>query len=549
MRIPYRPALLSIPSTLTRESLLADIGSGVTVGIIALPLAIGFGIASGVSPMQGLWTAIIAGLIISMFGGSRFQIGGPTGAFIPILSGVVAAHGYAGLATATVMAGVLLTIMGIFKLGLLLRYIPFPVIAGFTSGIAVIIFLGQLPQLLGQHFDRPAHAPELIMEIIRHLSQCRWQTIVIGIIGLAITFLWPKVTYKIPAAIVAVAGTTIVATLFHWDVATIGTQFGSLKGGWPGWHLPSLSLGDMRVLAGSALTIAALGGIESLLSAAVADGMTDSKHDSNSELIGQGLANIVAPFFGGFAATGAIARTAANIRGGAKSPLSGAVHSVVLLIFVLFAAPLAGDIPLAALAAVLIGVAVRMAEWHTFAELWHSSLPDFAVCMTAFLLTVVFDLTVGVSVGLVIAVVLFVKRMEDVANVHLLTPESDSEPDGSNSLRGKTVPEGVVLFRFEGPLFFAAVEKLEVALRTHTGKPKVVIFRMRHVPSIDATALHSLEVTMEKMSRDGVHVIFTAVQPQPMNVLVKSGVADKLGRAHFCDNIDLALAFSQRLLA
>ena len=299
---------------------------------------------------------------------------------------------------------------------------------------------------------------------------------------------------------------------------------------------------------GSALTIAALGGIESLLSAAVADGMTDSKHDSNSELIGQGLANIVAPFFGGFAATGAIARTAANIRGGARSPLSGVVHALALLMFVLFAAPLASDIPLAALAAVLIGVAVRMAEWHTFVELWHSSRPDFAVCMTAFLLTVIFDLTVGVAVGLVIAVVLFVKRMEDVADVRLLTPDSDSELDGSNSLRGKTVPEGVVLFRFEGPLFFAAVEKLEVALRTHTGKPKVVIFRMRHVPSIDATALHSLEVTIEKMRRDGVHVLFTSVQPQPMKVLLKSGTADNIGLDNFCGSIDQALEHASRLI-
>ena len=299
---------------------------------------------------------------------------------------------------------------------------------------------------------------------------------------------------------------------------------------------------------GSALTIAALGGIESLLSAAVADGITDSKHDSNSELIGQGLANIVAPFFGGFAATGAIARTAANIRGGARSPLSGVVHALALLMFVLFAAPLASDIPLAALAAVLIGVAVRMAEWHTFVELWHSSRPDFAVCMTAFLLTVIFDLTVGVAVGLVIAVVLFVKRMEDVADVRLLTPDSDSELDGSNSLRGKTVPEGVVLFRFEGPLFFAAVEKLEVALRTHTGKPKVVIFRMRHVPSIDATALHSLEVTIEKMRRDGVHVLFTSVQPQPMKVLFKSGTADNIGLDNFCGSIDQALEHASRLI-
>jgi SulP family sulfate permease len=291
----------------------------------------------------------------------------------------------------------------------------------------------------------------------------------------------------------------------------------------------------------SSFTIAALGAIESLLSATVADGMTDTRHDSNSELIGQGLANLAAPLVGGFAATGAIARTAANIRSGARSPLAGIIHAAVLLAFVLVAAPLAKHIPLAALAAVLMGVALRMAEWDTFKELWHGSRSEFWTLLTTFTLTVVFDLTVGVSVGLVIAVVLFVKRMEEISHVRLLTPENDTEYDGSLSLRGKSVPKGVVLFRFEGPLFFAAVEKLEAALRGHTGKPRIVIFRMRHVPAIDASALHSLEVAVEKMQRDGVRILLTAVQAQPMKMLYDSGLVDKLGLENFCANLDEAL--------
>jgi SulP family sulfate permease len=545
----YRPAVLHSFHGYDRAALFADIGAGVTVGIIALPLAIGFGIASGVNPGQGLWTAIIAGFIISVLGGSRFQIGGPTGAFVPVLAGVVAVHGYQGLAVATMLAGLLLMVAGFFKLGALLRYIPYPVVAGFTSGIAVIIFLGQVPDFLGLAFKRPGDAPELVMEIGRHLTQLDWPTATVGAMGLLIVFLWPKVTRKVPAAIVAVLACAIVPRLLDWSVATIGTKFGGLPSGLPGLHFPNLSLETIRELMGSAFTIAALGAIESLLSATVADGMTDSRHDSNSELIGQGLANVVAPMFGGFAATGAIARTAANIRSGARSPLAGIIHAVVLLGFVLTAGPLAQHIPLAALAAVLMGVALRMAEWDTFKELWHSSRSEFWTLLTTFALTVVFDLTVGVSIGLAIAVVLFVRRMEDISHVRLLTPDSDTEFDGSLSLRGKTVPEGVVLFRFEGPLFFAAVEKLEAALRSHAGKPRLIVFRMRHVPVIDASALHSLEVAVEKMHRDGVHILLTAVQPQPMKVLLASGLAEVLGLANFCANIDEALERAGKLLS
>nr|MBP6785276.1 sodium-independent anion transporter [Verrucomicrobiales bacterium] len=457
-----------------RSDFVSDLGSGLTVGVIALPLAIGFGIASGAeNPGQGLWTAIVAGLVVALFGGSRFQVAGPTGAFVPVLAGIVAVHGYQGLLVATLMAGVLLVVMGALRLGALLRYIPYPVIAGFTSGIAVIIFVSQLPEFFGLTLeDRPPHLPELIWKTVSHLQAMRWQVVVTGGISLLIALFWPKRLARIPGAMVAV----LVGTLLVWwqgwsDVSTIASKFGAFPSGFSGFHLPLVSLQLLRDLAGPAFTIAALGAIESLLSATVADGMTDTRHDSNSELIGQGLANIVTPFFGGFAATGAIARTAANIRGGARSPLSGVVHSCVLLVFVFVAGSFAGYIPLATLSAVLMAVAIRMAEWDTFGELWHGARADFLVMALTFAMTVIFDLTIGVGVGLMIAVILFVRRMEEVSSVGTLTPQSDPEFDGSNSLRGKEVPEGVVLFRFEGPLFFAAAEKLEGALRSYGAKP------------------------------------------------------------------------------
>ncbi|MEO6788617.1 MAG: SulP family inorganic anion transporter, partial [Chthoniobacteraceae bacterium] len=314
------------------------------------------------------------------------------------------------------------------------------------------------------------------------------------------------------------------------------------------FHFPPVSLELIREMMAPAFTIAALGGIESLLSATVADGMADTRHDSNQELLGQGLANLCTPLIGGFAVTGAIARTAANIRSGARTPIAGIVHALVLLVVVLAAAKLAALIPLAALSAVLIGVALRMGEWDTFGEMWRASRTDFGVLLAAFALTVIFDLTIGVGGGLVIAAVLFLRRMESVTTVRLLTPENDNEYSGVNAVRGKEVPPGVVLFRFEGPLFFAAAEKLEFALRLHTGKPRIIILRMRHVPMMDATGMKAIEVAWEKMHRDGVTVLVTAIQPQPMKVMLESGLADRIGIDNFCANIDDALDRSRRLL-
>jgi SulP family sulfate permease len=549
MRASWRLTGQEARRLLLGEHFSKDLGAGLTVGLLALPLAIGFGIASGVTPAQGLWTAIIAGVLISALGGSRFQVGGPTGAFVPVLAGIVAAHGYAGLALATMMAGALLVVMGAFRLGALLRFVPYPVVAGFTSGIAVIIFTAQLNEALGLGLRMPQHIPQQVAAIATHLGSIQWQAVAISLATFAILLGWPRVTRKVPPAILAVVATSLLVHWLGWPVETIGTKFGGIPAGLPGWQFPEISLDRLRDLLGAAATIAALGAIESLLSATVADGMTDTRHDSNRELVGQGIANLVAPLFGGIAATGAIARTAASIRSGARTRRAGIIHALVLLVIALVAAPFAKYIPLATLSAILVVVALRMAEWHTFVELWRGPRTDFAVMIATFALTVALDLTAGVGCGMVMAVVLFLRRMEEMTHIRLLTPDSDTEMEGSLSLRGKDVPEGVVLFRFHGPLFFAAADKLEVALKGSGGRPRAVIFRMRFVPLMDASGLHALEIAVEKMQRDGVHVLLTAVQPQPMKVMHESGLADRIGLDNFSASIDQALDRARRILA
>ncbi len=545
----FCPAIFPALRDYRRGDFFADLSAGLTVGIIALPLAIGFGIASGVTPQQGLWTGIIAGLAVALLGGSRFQIAGPTGAFVPVLFSIVAQHGYGGLALATLMAGVMLIVLGALKMGRLLKFFPYPVVAGFTSGIAVIIFCGQLNEFLGLGLKMPEHVPQQLAVLGSQLRGVNWHALGIGALSLAILYLWPRLTKRVPASIVAVVVTALVAHFCAWQVATIGSKFGGVPSGLPGWHFPAISIDAMRDLMAPAFTIAALGAIESLLSAMVADGMADTHHDPNQELFAQGIANILCPFAGGIAATGAIARTAANIRNGARTPIAGVIHSLVLLLVALVAAPLARYIPLAALSAILLTVAIRMAEWHTWIELWRGPRSDFGVMAAAFGLTVIFDLTIGVGAGLMMATVLFLRQMEAVTHIRIVTPESEPEGVGSHSIRGKDVPAGVVLYRIEGPLFFAAAEKLEHALRGSGGEPKVIIFRMRNVPAMDASGLHAFEVAIGKLHRDGVKIILTAVQPQPMKVMFESGLVDRLGEQKFCADLDEALAKARRLLA
>ncbi len=539
--MPFQPESFRSWRSYDRRSLVADVLSGVTVGVIALPLAIGFGIASGVTPNQGLWTAIVAGLVISLLGGTRFQIGGPTGAFVPVLALIVAQHGYEGLALATMMAGVMLILMGALKMGRLIKFIPYPVTAGFTSGIAVIIFTGQLNEFMGLGLKMPDHVPQQVGVLWAHLAATNGYALGLGALTLLIAFGLPKVARKVPPSIVAVIVCTVLTQWLHLPVATIQSKFGTIPSGWPGWHFPAVSLDLMRELMVPAFTIAALGAIESLLSAMVADGLADTRHDSNQELIGQGIANVLTPLVGGIAVTGAIARTAANIRNGARSPLSGVVHSFMLLLVALFAASYAGMIPLACLSGILIGVAVRMAEWDTFPEIWRGPKADFAVLMAAFTLTVIFDLTIGVGIGLMMAAGLFVKRMEELTQIKLVTPETEVE-SGGHSIAGKDVPEGVVLYRIEGPFFFAAAEKLEAALRNSGGRPRAVILRLRNVPTMDMSGLHAFEVVVHKLRRDGVRILLTAVQPLPFAVMEKAGLVELIGRAKFCADIDEALA-------
>ena len=543
----FRPKLFESLRGYDRATFLSDLAAGVTVGVVALPLAIGFAIASGVEPSRGLWTAIIAGFVISIMGGSLVQIGGPTGAFVPILFGIVAKYGYDGLVVATIMAGVMLVVMGALKLGSLIKFIPYPVTSGFTSGIAVIIFVGQLKEFLGLSVTMPAHTPEQVAAIAQNIVQTQWPALGLGLLALAILILWPKAWRRVPASIVAVVVTTILVVVFQINVPTIGSKFGGIPRGLPSISFPKLGFLQVQDLMIPALTITMLGAIESLLSAIVADGMIESRHDSNQELMGQGLANILCPFFGGISATGAIARTATNIRSGAKTPVAGIIHSVTLLVIVLVAAPLAFSIPLTALSAVLLVVAYRMGEWDNFPELWRGPKSDFVVLMVTFAMTVVFDLTIAVGVGLTMAGALFVKRMEEITHIRLVTPESELDV-GGGSIRGKNVPEGVLVYRIEGPFFFGAAEKLETALERYSTVPRVVIFRMRTVPAVDATGLHALEVMLDKFHRKGTQLILSGVQPQPMKVLYNAGFIDKIGLDNVCANIDAALTQARRLI-
>ena len=527
---------------------MADLGAGVTVGIVALPLAIGFGIASGVTPGQGLWTAIIAGVLISALGAPSVQIGGPTGAFVPILAAIVATYGYAGLAVATVMAGVFLVIMGVCKAGNLIKFIPYPVIAGFTSGIAVIIFAGQLKEFLGLSVAMPRHTPDMIWTVISHIRDSNLLSVALGLLALAILILWPRRWRALPASIIAVIIPTLLVAAFSLRVHTIGSAFGGIPAGFPRPHFPHLRFSQIHELMIPAMTIAMLGAIESLLSAMVADGMIERHHDSNQELIGQGIANIICPIFGGIPATGAIARTATNIRSGGRTPIAGIIHSLTLLLIVLVAAPLARFIPLASLSAVLFVVAYKMGEWDNFPELARTTRSDFAVLLITFGLTVFFDLTVAVGAGLAIAITLFVRRMEEIAHVKLVTPETDIEIR-TDSLRDLHIPPGVVIFRIEGPFFFGVAEKLEYALDRSRAVPRILIFRVRNVPAMDASGLRALEHTWDRFHRRGTLILLSGVQPQPMKILLRSGFIDRIGLDNICPNIDEALLRAASLLA
>jgi len=525
--------------------LIPDVVAGITVGIIALPLAIGFGIASGVSPSQGLWTAIIAGFLISALGGSFVQVGGPTGAFVPILFSIAGLYGYEGLALATMMAGVFLFAIGAFRLGGLIKFIPYSVVAGFTSGIAVVIAVGQLKQLLGLDLKLPAETLAQFWGILTHMGGTQWQSLLLGLFSLAIIIGWPKRWRRVPPSIVAILLTAVIVYLWNPDphaVATIGSKFGAdAMVGLPHLHWPAISFARIQQLMGPALTITMLGAIESLLSAMVADGMIETRHDSNQELMGQGIANFICPFFGGISATGAIARTATNVRAGGRTPVSGIIHAVTLLLIALVAAPLAQYLPLASLSAVLLVVAFRMGEWRNFKEMARGPRSDYLVLLVTFGMTVGFDLSIAVGFGMALAFILFVRQMEEITHVRIITEESDVGL-GGDSIRDKAVPEGVLVYRIEGPFFFGVAEKLEDTLDSAEITPRVVIFRMRAVPAIDGTGLRALQIMGQKFKRRDTKLILSGVQPQPMKVLFNSGFVDKIGLDNICPDIDASLA-------
>src|SRR5918994_5535031 len=539
------PKLVTTLHTYTRQQFAADLVAGVIVGVVALPLAIAFAIASGVTPDRGLYTAIVAGFLISALGGSRVQIGGPTGAFVVIVYGIVQKYGVDGLTVATIIAGLLLIGFGLARLGGAIKFIPFPVVTGFTSGIGIILIVQQLRDVLGL---RLASAPPELIERLSlyaaHIRSVNPYALALSAGTLLILRYWPKVSHRIPAPFVALILTTVLVQLLELPIETIGTRFGEIRAGFPRLSLPSVSLAEGRQLVGPALAIAALGAVESLLSAVGAGGMIGGRHRSNMELVAQGVANVVTPFFGGIPATGAIARTATNVKSGGRTPVAGLVHALTLLLITLFFGRLAGLIPLATLAAIVFWVAYRMAEWQVFKSELSAPRSDALVMVTTFLLTVLVDLTTGIGVAMVLASFLFMKRMAEVTDVTVVSQEfqdTRTSTDTAGAIYRRQVPKGVEVYDINGPFFFGAAEKLKDTLWEVSKKPRVLIVRMRNVPAIDSTAMHALRDLVRRTKKDGTVVLLSDVQAQPRLALERSGLLDEIGQEHLCGNIDEAL--------
>jgi len=527
----------------TRESVMRDLIAGVVVGIVALPLALAFAIASGVPPERGLFTAIIAGFLISALGGSRVQIGGPTGAFVVIVYGIMQRFGYGGLVTITIMAGVMLILLGIARMGALIKFIPYPVITGFTSGIAVIIFSSQVKDFLGMKMGAvPADFIEKWLAYAGHFGQISIPTALVACGTLVVLVVWPRVSRLIPAPFVAMLLATLVVQLFHLPVATIGSRFGAVPSSLPAPQFPHLSIYNMREYISPALTVALLAAIESLLSAVVADGMIGSRHKSNMELVAQGIANIASPIFGGIPATGAIARTATNIRTGGRTPLAGITHAITLLLILVFVGKWAAMVPLAALAAILVVVAYHMSEWRSFAGLLRAPKSDIIVLILTFALTVFVDLTVAVQVGIVMASLLFMKRMSDMTHIQL----SD---EGDEQLMTTRVPRGVQVYEVNGPFFFGVADKLKDVLTEIAKPPRVFILRMRHTPAIDATGIHALEQMIKKTKHQGTVLVLCEMQQQPLRAIVRAGLLERLGgRRNLAKTLDVALERAREVI-
>lgn len=519
-----RPKLFDVMKGYTKEQLIKDIISGIIVAIIALPLSIALAIASGVGPEQGLYTAIIAGFFISFFGGSRVQIGGPTAAFVVIIYGIVEQYGTDGLIVATILAGIILVIMGICRFGSLIKYIPYTITTGFTCGIAVTLFVGQLKDFFGLEIASvPSEFLNKVIAYVQNISTINLTSTIIGVVAIIIMLFWPKVTDKIPGSLIAIIITTAIVYFAKLPVNTIGSVYGELNSAFPTFHAPALSMKLVQEMISPAFTIAILAGIESLLSAVVSDGMIGDTHKSNAELIGQGLGNIFSGLFGGIPATGAIARTAANVRNGGRTPIAGIVHCITLTIILLVLMPLAALIPMTTLAAVLLVVAANMADWTSFFRLCKTApKSDIIVLVATFFLTVFFDLVVAIEIGVVLAALLFMKRMAETADIKAwkYTDSPDITPGEAEKLRD--IPHSISVFEICGPMFFAAADQI-VNINSHH-HTKVVVIRMRSVPAIDASAMHSLHELADRAKRKNITLVFSHVNEQPMHVMEKMGL-------------------------
>lgn len=553
----FKPKLVDTLRNYTRSDFSTDLMAGIIVGIVALPLAIAFGIASGVSPEKGIITAIVAGFIISLLGGSKVQIGGPTGAFIVIIYGIIQQYGLEGLMIATLMAGILLIILGMFRLGTIIKFIPYPIIIGFTSGIALTIFTTQIADVFGLQFGGEKVPGDFIGKWIlyaRHFDTVNWWNVAVSIASILIIALTPKFSKKIPGSLVAIILVTVAVYLMKMyggvnGIDTIGDRF-SIQSQLPEATVPSLDWEAVKNLFPVAITIAVLGAIESLLSATVADGVIGDHHDSNTELVAQGIANIISPIFGGIPATGAIARTMTNINNGGRSPIAGIVHAIVLLLILIFLMPLAKFIPMACLAGVLVVVSYNMSGWRVFKGLLKNPKSDVTVLLITFFLTVIFDLTVAIEVGLVIACVSFMKRVMETTQISVITDEIDpnKESDVETHEEHLVIPEGVEVYEINGPYFFGIATKFEEIMARLGDRPQIRIIRMRKVPFIDSTGIHNLTTLCEMSQKENIHIILSGVNPQVHDVLERSGFYTLLGKENICSNINEALDVARKEL-
>ena len=551
--IDFQPKLFSALRNYSRATLTSDLMAGLIVGIVALPLAIAFGIASGVSPEKGLITAIVGGLIVSLFGGSSVQIGGPTGAFIVIVYGIIAKFGIEGLAIATFLAGIIMLVMGLLKLGTVIKFIPYPIVVGFTSGIALTIFTTQINDFFGLGIsDLPADFVSKWGVYFQNFGQTNLWALGVGVLSILIIAFTPKISKRIPGSLVAIVVMTVAAYLLRRyanvdAIETIGDRF-VINASLPKPAPIKFNMATINELLPSAITIALLGSIESLLSATVADGVTGDRHNSNTELIAQGAANMVVPLFGGIPVTGAIARTMTNINNGGRTPLAGVIHAIVLLLILLFLSPLTKHIPMACLAGVLVVVSYNMSEWRSVRSLMHNPKSDVVVLLVTMILTVVFDLTIAIEVGLVLAIILFMRRVMESTSINVVRDQLEVHHDGERHDQEISIPKGVEVYEIEGPFFFGIANKFDEAMRRVGGSSKIRIVRMRKVSFIDSTGIHNLEIFIRSTQKEGRVVILSGVGEEVRATLEKAGTCDMVGHENVCDRIDKAITRAEEVL-